>query len=84
MTGFYARATLPFNGLNKKQKNAILNCHVSTTRTNVKSRLTFSESLFDFFSRQRYFLRAVPTCVHGRGEGAGAPPTTPGSPARGL
>ena len=50
------------------KKSTLINDHISKTRTNLESKLRFSESLSNF-PQQCYFLRALPTagawnCVH--------------------
>ena len=51
--------------IKKKRKNTTLKGHISKTRTNLESRLRFSESLFNFLENSIVFLRALPSWVHG-------------------
>ena len=51
----------------KKKQKATLDGYISKTRTNSESRLKFSESSPNFPQNSAFFLRALPTLVHGMG-----------------
>ena len=50
----------------KKTKGASFNGCISKARANSESKLTFSESSFNFFSKKGCFLYALPTWIHDR------------------
>ena len=50
----------------KKTKGASFSGCISKARANSKSKLTFSESSFNFFSKKGCFLYALPTWIHDR------------------